>query len=180
MKEAADHSHLARWLRGKMRALFPVDHDRQKFIRALEALKRQPGYAALLEGWRPTTPDDIFLDFARRDLPPLFEDALQYTAFALEQFQQRADRDGARLVILASHTVTIRGTPMFERLSQMAASLDIPVIDQADYILRQDARLTDARWPHDYHWNPAGHRWAAEALLEYLEEHPATCDGPTG
>ena len=48
----------------------------------------------------------------------------------------------------------------------MAATLDLPVIDQADYILRQGARLSDARWPHDYHWNPAGHRWAAETLLE--------------
>ena len=122
----------------------------------------------------------MILVFARRDLPPFFEDALQYTRFALEQFRQRADRDGAKLVILASYTLTIHGNPLFERLSQMAATLDIPVIDQADYILRQGAGLGDARWPHDLHWNPAGHRWAAEALLEYLEEHPATCDGPTG
>ena len=117
--------------------------------------------------------------FAIRDLPLILEDALQYTRFALEQFKQRADRDGAKLVILASHTVKVHGTPMFERLSQMAAALDIPVIDQADFILRQGADLSDAYWPHDGHWNPAGHRWAAEALLEYLKEHPAICDGPS-
>ena len=179
MEEAADHSHLALWLRGKKRALFPADHDRQGFIRALEALKRQPGYAALLEGWRSTRRLDMLRVFARKDLLPFFEDALRYTHFALEQFQQRADRDDANLVILASYTLTIYGTPMFERLSKMAATLDIPVIDQADYILRQGADLSDAHWPHDYHWNPAGHRWAAEALLEYLEEHPAICDKPT-
>ena len=103
----------------------------------------------------------------------------QYTRFALEQFKQRADRDGARLVILASHSLTIHELYMFGWLSQMAATLGIPVIDQADYILRQGAGLTDANWPHDFHWNPAGHRWAAEALLEYIEEHPAICDGPT-
>ena len=179
MKKAADRSRLALWLHAKKKALFPFDPDHE-FRRKVETLRRQPGYAALLEGWRPTTPHDMFLEFARRDLPPLFEDALQYTRFALEQFQQRADRDGARLVILASYTVKVHGTPMFERLSEMAATLDIPVIDQADYILRQGARLKDAHWPHDPHWNPDGHRWAAEALLEYLEEHPATCDGPTG
>ncbi len=103
----------------------------------------------------------------------------QYTRFALEQFRQRADRDGAKLVILAQYILPHHGTPLFERLSKMAATLDIPVIDQADYILRQGYKLTDARWPHDFHWNPAGHRWAAEALLEYIKEHPAICDGPT-
>ena len=178
MNELAARSWLAFWLRAEKRALFPsVD---PVFIRAVEALRRQPGYAALLEGWRPTGIHAMILVFARRDLPPFFEDALQYTRFALEQFQQRADRDGAKLVILASYRLkTSRKIPMFERLSEMAATLDISVIDQADYILRQGARLGDARWPHDFHWNPAGHRWAAEALLEYLEEHPAICDGPT-
>ena len=106
-------------------------------------------------------------------------DALQYTRFAMEQFKQRADRDGVNLVILASHTLKLHGTIMFERMSKIAASLDIPVIDQADYILRQGSRLTDAQWKHDGHWNVAGHRWAAEALLEYIEEHPAICDRPT-
>ena len=178
MNELAARSWLAFWLRAEKRALFPsVD---PVFIRAVEALRRQPGYAALLEGWRPTGIHAMILVFARRDLPPFFEDALQYTRFALEQFQQRADRDGAKLVILATHTLKVHGTLMFERMSQMAAVLGIPVIDQSDYILRQGAKPRDARWPHDYHWNPAGHRWAAEALLEYIEEHPAICDGPTG
>ena len=177
MKKAANRSWLVLWLRAKTKALFPPEEP--KFIRDWEALRRQPGYASLLEGWRPTKQQDVLAVFSRRDLPPFFEDALQYTRFALEQFKERADRDGAKLVILASHTLSIHGTSMLERVSQMAATLDIPVIDQADYILRQGARLTDAQWPHDYHWNPAGHRWAAETLLEYIEEHPAICDGPT-
>ena len=180
MKEAVERSLLARWLRRKKRSLFPSDHDRHGFERDVKALRRQPRYAALFEGWRSPRRHDALVVFARRDLSPFFEDALQYTRFALEQFRQRADRDGAKLAVLASHTLKVLGTPMFERLSQMAASLDIPVIDQADFILRQGARLTDAHWLHDFHWNPAGHRWAAEALLEYIEEHPAICDGPSG
>ena len=138
---------------------------------------RQPGYAAMFEGWQPATWTDVNLALSRRDLPPFFEDALQYTRFALEQFQQRADRDGAALVILATHTLGTPGTRIFERMSEMAAALDIPVVGQADYILRQGARLSDAWWPHDYHWNPAGHHWAAEALLEYIEQRPEVCDG---
>ena len=178
MDKAAARSRLAFWLRAKKRSLFPSARE-YVFHRKVEALRRQPGYAALFEGWRSRRYEIIDM-FTRRDLPPFFEDALQYTAFALEQFQQRADRDGAKLVILASHTLKVHGTLTFERLSEMAAILGIPVIDQSDYILRQGAEITDARWPHDFHWNAAGHRWAAEALLEYLAEHPAVCDGPTG
>ena len=175
-----ERSWLVLWLRAKRKALFPPDRD-PRLIREVEILlRRQPGHAALLEGWRPTTWRDMVRVFARRDLPPLFEDALDYTRFVLEQFRQRADRDGAKLVILATHTLQIDGTLMFERVSEIAATLAIPVIDQADYILRQGAALTDARWPHDGHWNPAGHQWAAEALLEYIEEHPTICDRPTG
>ena len=173
-RKLTHHSWFARWLRAKKNALFPwaIRH-----IEDVEALRRQPGYAALLEGWRPTRRPDFRRMFARRDLPPLFEEALEYTRFALEQFKRRADRDGVKLVILATHTLKTRGTRMFERLSEMAATLGIPVIDQADYILRQGAALTDARWPHDDHWSPAGHQWAAEALLEYLEQRPEICDG---
>ena len=174
-REAAmARSWFALWLRAKKTALFPPDRG-HRYIMDMEALRRQPGYAALLEGWQFATQHDLRRVFARRDLPPFFEDALQYTRFALEQFKERADRDGAKLVILATHTLKTRGTRMFERTSQMAATLGIPVIDQADYILRQGARLTDAQWPNDGHWSPAGHQWAAEALLEYIEQHPEVC-----
>ena len=172
MEEAVDRSWLVLWLREKTLSSL---HREPGFIREVEALRRQPGYAALLEGWRPTTRNDMFRVFSRRDLPPIFEDALQYTRFALEQFRQRTDRDGAKLVILASHKG--HGTLMFERMSQIAATLDIPVIEQADFILRQGADPQDAHWRQDGHWNVAGHRWAAEALLEYIEERPAICDG---
>ena len=178
-KEATEHSLLARWLRDRKRALFPADHGPSEFQQGLEALGRKPGYAALLEGWRFANLQDMVRSFARKNPPPLFEDALQYTHFALEQFQQRADQDDAKLVILASSSLKTRGTHMFERLNQMAASLDIPVIDQTDYILRQNARPGDARWLHDFHWNPTGHQWAAESLLEYIEKHPAICNKPT-
>ena len=172
------HSWFARWLYSRKNALFPTDPD-HRFMERLEALRRDPGHAALLEGWRPTRrPSSFIRMFARRDLPPFSGKALQYTRFALEQFKQRADRDGAKLAILASDTLKIdKSTHLFERTSRMAATLGIPVIDQADYILRQGAALSDARWPHDSHWNPAGHQWAAEALLEYLEQRPEVCGG---
>ena len=172
------HSWFARWLYAKKNALFPPEPN-HRFIERLDALGREPDHAALLEeGWRSPRRHPLPRMFARRAPPPFFEDALQYTRFALEQFKQRADRDGAKLAILASHTLKLpRMSRLFERMSRMAATLGIPVIDQAGYILRQGAALTDARWPHDGHWNPAGHQWAAEALLEYIEQRPEVCDG---
>ena len=147
----------------------------------LEWTSRNPDYSAYFEGWSPAAdgPDihALMRIFARKDLPPVFEDALDYTVFALEQFKQRADRDGAKLVILAAHGVKTHGTRVFERMSAMAADLGIPVIDQAAYILRQGAELEDAQWRDDLHWNDDGHRWAAEALLEWLQENQEVCGG---
>lgn len=102
---------------------------------------------------------------------------LDCTRFGLEQFKERASRDGVSLAILSTHTMGGRGTPLFDQMKNMAEALDIPIIDQHDYIVRQGKRVEDAIWPHDLHWNPTGHRWAAEVLLEYLREHPQICDG---
>ena len=180
-EEATGTSWFALWLRTVWerinRKLFPRN---QGFVRQVEALRGRLGYAALLEGWRPTNRRDMLRVFALRDLPPVFADALEYTAFALEQFKERADRDGAKLVIMATYRMKAKafGTRVFGRMSEIAAALGIPVIDQADYIVRQGAELEDARWRHNAHWSVTGHRWAAEALLEYLKEHPAICNGP--
>ena len=57
----------------------------------------------------------------------------------------------------------------------MAAERGIPVIDQGDFILHQGAELRDAHWKRDGDWSPAGHRWAAQVLLEYLEENQDVC-----
>ena len=61
-------------------------------------------------------------------------------------------------------------------MNELAAERRIPVIDQGDVIYRQGADLRDAEWAHDSHWNPAGHQWAAEALLEYLKRNQDVCE----
>ena len=139
--------------------------------------RRSPRYAALLDGWRPTTREGINGPFRfTRDLPAVYEDALDFTGFALDQFRERADRDGAALVILSTHYVGTRGDLGFDRLTALAEARGIPVIDYNDYVLRQGAEpRRDARWEHDAHWNTAGHRWAAEALLEYLKANQEIC-----
>ena len=182
-------SLFADWLYAKARGPFGLRLDTGRAERPARAasLRRHPRYAPLLEGWRPSLEERdsrrIFDDqvSAGEGLLPVFRDALDMTAFALDQFKARADRDGAALAILKTYALGGRKTPwggLSGWLNAAAEARGIPVIGQYDYILRRGGRIEDARWPHDAHWSPTGHRWAAEALLEYLKQHPETCGLP--
>ena len=117
-------------------------------------------------------------------LPPvqtLQPDLPQFTAFALDQWLERAQRAGASLVILASHTMRTSdwaldgGESQFDWLAREAAKRQIPMVDQFDYIARNGILVSNAHWKYDHHWNPQGHQWAAEALLEWLEQNLWAC-----
>lgn len=115
--------------------------------------------------------------WASRPKPASPRDVRDFTGFALDSFKERADRDGTALVILASHYMRRQDDGLFNLLSAMAEERGIPVIDQYDHILRQGGSFKDASWTHDAHWNPNGHRWAAEALLAYLKQNREACAG---
>ena len=173
--ETVRTSWLVQWLRAKQAAM--LGSSDEDVLAYGEMLSKDRHYARMFMGWRPTRRSEIDGTFGSDSLPPIFEDALEYTAFALGQFKARADRDGAHIVLLASHRVRQRGNRLFERMSEVADAAGIPVVDQAEYILRQGAQLDDAHWAHDTHWNAAGHRWAAEALLEYFGQRANVCEG---
>ena len=173
-------SFFLKWLDGRKRAAFPDTADPRLIARAELLSRRSPRHAALLNGWRPTTRERIhepFFAATQKELPAVYKDALDFTAFALDQFRERADRDGAALVILSTHGMRTRapGDLGFDRMAALAKSRDIPVIDQHDYMLRQGADWRDAKWAQDNHWNAAGHQWAAEALLEWLQRNQDVC-----
>ena len=107
--------------------------------------------------------------------PAAGREALEYTAFALDQWRARARRDGFLLVILATHTVGEHGLAVFEHLERMASARDIPVVDQFAYVMRRNSRIQDLHFAHDLHWNATGHQRAAEALLEWLERNRDAC-----
>ena len=119
--------------------------------------------------------------FRGPDLPKAAQEALEHTGFALDQWKSIAQRDNFFLVILASHTmVDPRGRrAVFEHLEGLTSPRNIPVIDQSDYIRRQGARPADAHFDRDQHWNAAGHQWAAEAVLEWLEQNRDACASRT-
>ncbi len=135
---------------------------------------------SLLNGWQLggyRYLDAPFLLELEERLPPVFEEALEYTAFGIDQFKRRADRDDANLAILAAtDEMGTRGDPQFDRLSAIAEARGIPVISQYDYVVSQGHDYRDGRFRNDYHWNATGHQWVAEAVLEWLKENQEVCD----
>ena len=176
--EALKYSYFAKWLDAKVEMMFyeVAPHPKELILWRAELLRQQPRYSAFLQEWTPNGYRHIDSTFAEIDLPPVFQDALMYTEFGLEEFKRRADRDGAKLVILASHSAKLYGNLLFDRLNAMAVDLEIPVIDQREYIIRIGADPMNAEFKHDFHWNEDGHRWAAEALLEWLKDNQDDCD----
>ena len=190
VKQALHASWFFSWLRRKWpkwplfdlfanARLAPMQAGR---VRRMELLSRRPAFAPLLEGL-PMSREAVRRLLMDEDIPaegsdaPFVTEALAFTAFALDEFKRRTERDGAALVILATHRMSyVEGRGALARLNEMAGERGIPVIDQGDYIRRQGAGLRDAHWPYDGHWNPAGHQWAAEALLEYLKRNRDVCE----
>ena len=144
-----------------------------------ELISRDPRNAALLEDWPSLNfADEQFLE-RERTQPPVIRDALDVTRFALDQFRQRAERDGAALVILANYNLLGAGSPWFALVQELATEVKgggDSVISQHDYIVSVGGESREAHWAHDGHWNAAGHRWAAEAILEWLKRNPEVCD----
>ena len=123
------------------------------------------------------TPDEEIKNlFARETLPPALAAGLAYTAFAFNEFKARAQRDGAALVLLTTEDVGSAGMPTFDRLARLASAAGIDVVSLHEFMVRQGADFEAAQFEHDWHWTPAGHAWAAEALLEYLDRHQRVCD----
>ena len=173
-------SYFVQRLHYNISTLFPSLHDSQR-IAWVKFLSEHPAYESLFHGWQPKTRAYAYINrqFNKKPLLPAFKKELAFTAFALDQFKERTERDGGSLVILASYTMGTRGHAALDHLSALAEARGIPVIDQYDYIRRQGADPDrDARWSHDGHWNEQGHQWAAEALLEYLKENPEICTRP--
>ena len=168
-------SYFARWLNTKVGAPDDIAERRAAWANMIAA---RACCALLLDGWRPGE-YQRFLDnlFLEEHLPPAFEEALEYTAFGIEQFKRRADRDGATLAILAaSERIGTQGDPQFDRLNAIAEAHSVPLISQYDYVQAQGHEYRNGRYANDVHWNATGHQWAAEAVLEWLKENQEVCD----
>ena len=173
-----ERSYLADWLWRKLNGGTELAWGRMILARA-EWLSGQPRYAAFTDGWDASRFDEKLL--RAENPPPAYREGLDMTRFALEQFRERTERDGVALVVLAIHEWGGRGNGWFDLLHTLAGNGNgdgegIPVISQHDHIVAAGGKTEDARWEHDYHWNATGHRWAAEAIWEWLKANPEVCD----
>ena len=121
---------------GTKRILLFNDPDIAAYPRRVaraELLSRRPAYASLLDGWRPVSrgrvhirpanedPPSFFTFFREGNTSPFYKEALAFTAFGLDEFKERAERDGAALVILATHrNVLFGGGGTYERTGRGA------------------------------------------------------------
>ena len=175
LQKVAEVSHFAKWIEAKT----SNDDDHEWVVGLRELLKELPAYETLPLEWWPNNFTEAMDVYNKDNLPLFYEENLDFTEFGLDEFKRRADRDDAALVILSTQHVG-EGDLAFDRLKAMAEARGIPVISQLDYILRSGRRVEDAHFRHDPHWTIAGHRWAAEALLQYLAQNQRICDSRDG
>ena len=152
----AQASYFVRWLYIRTRLISGNEEVYERFRPTEDSVRRYHEWMRL-EQQKGTTDDDI--------------EAWGFTSLGLEQFKRRADHDGFALLILANYDIGGQSDRdlVFAKLSAISESLGIPVVSQKDYIVMHGGDVYDAHWIPDYHWTPAGHRWAAEAIWEYMK-----------
>jgi len=171
----------------------PMPHPKRPLLAAVRRIARSTSHFALfldakvqvianqrtVEAKRSARDPRLSISFVKpfndARLSEATQEALDYTGFALDEWKTRAERDNFVLLMLSTHRKVTRENLKFDHMHALASARDIPVVDQYAYIVRQNGRIRDAHWAHDYHWNTQGHQWAAEALLEWLEHNRDAC-----
>ena len=155
--------------------------ERQARLR-VELLAQRPRYQSIIEATLSRVPESSLADSLKTrkltqdpTLLPLFGEAVEFTAFALDEFQRRTAADGASLWLLLAATIGGVSDPLRVIVEDLAEARGLPVVSLSDYLVRQGRRGYDGVFPFDGHWTPTGHRWVAEALLERLRQRPEVC-----
>jgi hypothetical protein len=163
------------WARFKLTGVDPVAFH--------AALMQVPAYASRFGGWGGPAAADMDAMFFRRELPPAFEEAIDLTRHALDEWTRIAERDQFQLVVVATANLTrgevdalSDGSLYLKRFREIVEKAGVPFLDLYP-IFARNPDPSVALWRHDSHWNETGHQWAAEALYRFLTDNRLLPDG---
>ena len=181
-------SRVLRWLQRKTgRVPGAALTFERRFLLRVELLAQRPHYQSVIEASLNRDSESSLADnlkirkLLRDPTSPLFGEAVEFTAFALDEFQRRVADDGASLWLLLVSSSSSEASlgdasdPLRVIVEDLAEARGIPVVSMYDYLVRQGRRVYDGSFPFDGHWSPIGHQWAAEAVLERLRQRPEVC-----
>jgi hypothetical protein len=167
-------SYFYRWVFAQMKIQNPAataqltgteDVNKLYVDRAEQLVRLSPEYARKLSGWDMRKFPKFNQMFQQEPLIELFQDAIDYTEFAFDQFYQRIRRDNARPVVISAFNVEGRH---LKRLNHMLDERAIEHASQADAVVAQKIDRRKLHFSRDGHWNAEGHRHAAVMLLDWF------------
>ncbi len=185
VRRAEPYSFLAAYVQSRYalpRARLPADYWSRQRELWIEILRQRPDYAWILPP-RGSAEEKEWRSSARfpnlpLHLPRVRKYFFDFTVFGIDRFKERADRDGAALVILQLPTPDYSSYKWADEAFEAAArERGVPLVDLHGYLARQGYDVRDSIWRRDAHLNAAGHLWAAEALLEWLSRNRDACGG---
>ena len=188
VRRAGPASFLATYLQSRHvlpRARLPADYWSRQRESWIEILRRRPDYVWILPP-RGGAEEREWRNPARgaplpHGSPRMRKYVFDFTAFGIDRFKERTDRDGAAFLILFVPELNPVHPWAGEALAAAARKRGVPLVDLHEDIARRGRAVRESRWAHDKHWNATGHSWAAEALFEWLARNRNACgaeDGP--
>lgn len=136
-------------------------------------LKAKTDTATQMTMWKDEYAANLDGDFRNLADNAMYLEATHFTEFGIREFQKRAREANAKLAILAASQMRLisnnGSNRSFETLKAITEKLNIPLIDQYEFIVASGGNPIDAQFKHDGHWTKQGHKWASDAVSEFIK-----------
>ena len=145
-------------------------------------MERYPEKRAIFDDWSPSI--SLNCMFYADEPPRVVQRSFASTEHALRLFKKRTEDNGEALLLFIAHGVVTSGQfctnnsrytfdtlNQLKRITEIAERAGIPTLDLYQAFPERSGWQA-ATIAGDGHWNALGHSWAAEAIADYLLEHP--------